>query len=123
MSAGKIAESNLSLDYSIDANKFGYDVYAAFLNHPNQPISFHDIESVEKEWTDGNDEPEYKWLFKLKDGRFAFGSGGHDYTGWDCQSGFSVLGAIGPREEVIRYAMTLNDREDLGLLLPEEVKQ
>lgn len=97
----------------------GYDLIAAFREHPGQPISTTDIEAVEKEWTDGTDEPEFCWLLKLKDGRYAVGDGGHDYTGWDCQSHLSVT--VWPtRDEAIRMGMTVNDREHLGLLLPGE---
>jgi hypothetical protein len=34
-----------------------------------------------------NDEDEWYWLGRLKDGRFFGAIGGCDFTGWDCQSG------------------------------------
>lgn len=40
-------------------------------------------------WTDGNDEPMFAWIVETVSG-FAFVSGGHDYTGWDCQSSLDV---------------------------------
>lgn len=87
-------------------------------NQP-QPITIDDVEDVEAYWTDGNDEPEFVWLLRLKDGRYAAGSGGHDYTGWDCQSGLSVT-VHDTRDEAIRFGLDLNDRCTLGLLLPGE---
>lgn len=35
---------------------------------------------------DGTDETNWHWIVQLVDGKFAYVSGGHDYTGWDCQS-------------------------------------
>ena len=40
-------------------------------------------------WTDGSDEPSFAWVVETDTG-FAFVSGGHDYTGWDCQSSLDV---------------------------------
>lgn len=87
-------------------------------NQP-QPITMDDVADVEAYWTDGNDEPEFAWLLRLGDGRYAAGSGGHDYTGWDCQSGL-VLTVYATRDEAIRFGLTLNDRCNLGLLLEGE---
>lgn len=99
--------------------KFGYDVEAGHRHNPQAGYGVEDIEAVEAEWTDGRDEPQFAWLFKLKDGRYVAASGGHDYTGWDCQSGLGS--SIHPtREEAIRLGFTLNDRCNLGLLLPGE---
>ena len=36
-----------------------------------------------------NDEADWYWVLKMKDGTWGLGQGGCDYTGWDCQSNFS----------------------------------
>lgn len=33
-----------------------------------------------------NDAADWHWIVKLENGRYAYGWGGCDYTGWDCQS-------------------------------------
>lgn len=93
------------------------DLESAFRYNGGQPINFEDVEVAE--WTDESDEPSFAWLLKLRDGRWAFASGGHDCTGWDCQSGLDVT-VWNTKREAIRMGMTLNDRENLGLLLPGE---
>lgn len=40
-------------------------------------------------WTDGTDEPMFAWIIET-DAGFWFVSGGHDYTGWDCQSSLDI---------------------------------
>ncbi len=87
-------------------------------NQP-QPIKADDVAEVEVGWTDGNDEPEFAWLLRLKDGRYAAASGGHDYTGWDCQSSLEIT-IHDTRDEAVRFGLTLNDRCNLDLLLPGE---
>lgn len=44
------------------------------------------IERVVLELTGENDGPEWHWIVKLTDGRYAYVAGGCDYTGWDCSS-------------------------------------
>lgn len=94
-------------------------VEVAFEYHPQKNLTVGQIASVEAEWTDGSDEPQYVWLFKLDDGRFAVGRGWCDYTGWDCQSNLQTS-AHATREEAIRFGLTLNERELLNLSLPGE---
>jgi hypothetical protein len=98
---------------------FDGNVCAAFRYHGGQPFGIDEIARVDREWTNGSDEPSFAWLFELKDGRWGAGSGSHDYTGWDCQSSFTAT-AWPTREEAIRFGLTLNDRCNLGLLLPGE---
>lgn len=98
-----------------------YQLARGLHEHP-QPWSKdadEDVSAVHAYWTDGSDEPMFAWLLELKDGRWVAASGGHDYTGWDCQSHLeSTVHAT--REEAIRFGLTLNQRCSLGLLLPEE---
>ena len=99
--------------------RLGYDLATAFECHGGQPITVEDIEAIDKQWPDGRDEPEFAWLLKLKDGRWAAASGGHDYTGWECQSSLSVT--VHPtREDALRWGFDLNMREMLGELLPDD---
>lgn len=96
-----------------------YDIRAALEHNPQPGLSVDDIEAVEASWTNGEDEPSFAWLWRLKDGRYVAATGGHDYTGWDCQSGLETS-IHATREEAISLGLTLNDRCNLGLLLPGE---
>lgn len=51
------------------------------------------IAKVHLSLTDGTDYPSFHWIVELVDGKFAYVSGGHDYTGWDCQSDCEWLDA------------------------------
>ena len=84
-----------------------------------QPLSLDDVEAIDKSWTSGGDEPDWVWLLCLKDGRFATAKAWHDYTGWDCQSDLTTS-VHATREEAIRWGLTLNDRDNLGVLLPDD---
>jgi hypothetical protein len=100
-----------------------YDLCAAFREHGHEQaadVRLEDVASIEASWTCGSDEPSFAWLLKLNDGRYAAASGGHDYTGWDCQSHFNI--SVHPtRDEAIRFGLTQNDRDNLKLNLPEDV--
>lgn len=97
-----------------------------------QVFKFEDVEHIEKSWTDGSDEPNWVWLIRLRRGihvlnaaeekcRWVVVNGGHDYTGWDCQSSLSV--SYHPtKKAAIRWGLDKNERENLGLQLPEEAK-
>lgn len=37
-----------------------------------------------------NDEDDWHWLVGLKSGKFAYITGGCDYTGWDCRSNITI---------------------------------
>jgi hypothetical protein len=63
-----------------------------------------------------NDGPDWLIAVRLFDGRFAFLEGGCVYTGWDCQSSCSCVLA-GSRVDLVRYALTDEARERLGLAL------
>lgn len=66
-----------------------------------------------------NDGPSWLFVGTLKDGRLAYLEAGCDFTGWDCQaSGYSRTADT--LEEIQRWAMTLEARRRLKLLLPEE---
>lgn len=95
------------------------ELRSAFENHAPGDIRLDDVASIEKWWTDASDEPNFIWLLRLTDGRWAAATGWTDYTGWDCQSAFT-LKAFASREEAIRLGFTLNDRELLGELLPDD---
>ena len=88
--------------------------------HRGQPIHYHDVAEVLAFWS-GEDgcNTHFSWLLRLKDGRFTGASAWHDYTGWKCQSGMSVS-VHHSREEAVALGLTLNDRCNLGLLLPGE---
>lgn len=55
----------------------------------NTPSSFSsdDIEDIIAEVSGMNDEFNWWWIIKLKNGSYALLSAWCDYTGWDCQSG------------------------------------
>jgi hypothetical protein len=54
-------------------------------------------------WTDGIDEPSFAWIVELHDGRFACVEGGHDYTGWDCQSSLEVCAVEATEGDAARF--------------------
>jgi hypothetical protein len=54
-------------------------------------------------WTDGTDEPCFAWIVELHDGRFACVEGGHDYTGWDCQSSLEVCAVEATETEAAKF--------------------
>ena len=97
---------------------FGYDLGAGFRYH-GAPVAIDDVAEVVAEWKQDSDEPDFAWLLRLKDGRFAAATGWHDYTGWDCQSGFE-LRVFATKEEAIRLGFTVENRQHLGLSLPGE---
>jgi hypothetical protein len=66
---------------------------------------------------DSSGETNATYLVKLIDGRWAACHAWSDYTGWDCQS--SVQWSIGTYDDVVRYGMGDEDRERLGIALPE----
>lgn len=62
------------------------DLLSGLREHP-QSWGPRDIAEVALAIDDGNDEPNFTWILRLTDGRWAAVRGWHDYTGWDCQSG------------------------------------
>lgn len=100
--------------------EFDYNLRAAFEYNPQKDVGIEDVEKVVAEWDDGADEPSFVWLLKLKGKKgWAVARGSHDYTGWDCQSCLDVT--VWPTKKVAIYmGLTLNDRENLNLLLSGE---
>lgn len=65
-----------------------------------------------------NDGESWMMAGHLKDGRFFFLDAWCDYTGWDCRSGGDAQVA-NSRAALIRFGMTENGRERLGLPLDD----
>lgn len=65
------------------------DLDTALSHHP-QPWGFLDLAEVALAIDNGSDEPNFTWVVRLIDGRWAAVRGWHDYTGWDCQSGLKT---------------------------------
>lgn len=69
-----------------------YNLQTGLAYNP-QPWSLVNLAEIALAIDDGNDEPQYTWIVRLMDGRWAAVRGWHDYTwpwldcGWDCQSG------------------------------------
>lgn len=63
-----------------------YDLKACLGYNPQETFKVIDIDKVLAVWEGENDEDDWRWVLRLKDGRFVFLQGGCDYTGWDCQS-------------------------------------
>lgn len=56
------------------------------LGYHIRTFTLDDIEQVLAVWEGQNEGDDWRWVLKLRDGRFAFVQGGCDYTGWSCQS-------------------------------------
>jgi hypothetical protein len=91
-----------------------YDLCAC-MKHNALPFAYTDIESILAVWQGENDGDDWRWVVRLKDGRYAFIQGGCDYTGWDCQSWATSEFADSPEE-----AAFLATGKDLpaGTLIP-----
>ncbi len=50
---------------------------------PDHEFSRSDVVEIMASRDGENDGPDWIGVFRLRDGRFAFASGGCDYTGWD----------------------------------------
>lgn len=66
-------------------SELDYDLRAA-LECNSLAHKLEEIDRVLLEITGEADEAQWHWILALKDGRFAYVTGGCDYTGWDCQS-------------------------------------
>jgi len=62
------------------------DLGTCMENNSTDLFKYEDVEALIAEIPGHNDEDEWFWIGKLKDGRFFGARGGCDYTGWDCQS-------------------------------------
>lgn len=83
-------------------------------------FGLNDVAEVIGQWEHDDDDG---WdgvaVVRLKDGRFASIAAGCDYTGWDCvANGAAKVAAT--RENIIRWGLSVNEREKLGLLLPDD---
>src|SRR5277367_296972 len=83
-----------------------YDLRAALSNN-TLGEKIEQIATVILELTDGQDEASWSWIVKLKNDKFAYVSGGHDYTGWDCQSSCDWIDA-----DTFAEAMQLASQDD-----------
>lgn len=63
-----------------------YDLAACLEYNPQGAFVVEDIQKVLAVYEGKNDEEDWRWVLRLKDGRYVFLQGGCDYTGWDCQS-------------------------------------
>jgi len=82
------------------------------------PFTFDDIVEVIACVEGENDGADWLAVLRLQDNRLIFVTAGCDYTGWDCVSDMrSVVAATLP--ELIRWGMSEEQRERLGLTLDE----
>jgi hypothetical protein len=63
------------------------DLEACLENNPQKEFSLSDIERVLAVFEGQNDEEDWAWVLRMKDGRYFYLEGWCDYTGWDCRSG------------------------------------
>lgn len=66
-----------------------YDFTAA-VYYNDVDVDLDNVKQVLVVWQGENEGDEWRWIFVTHDSRYAFMSGGCDYTGWDCQSSCSV---------------------------------
>ena len=96
-----------NVDKEVEVAPPGADVSAA-------PISRSDVAEIIAAVNGENDGDEWMGVFKLKDGRFLFASGGCDYTGWNCQASNSML-VCGSMEDMMQFGLSPAEAERLGL--------
>lgn len=72
--------------YADHGARLGDGDYARGCYHNGQSENLARTVKIHRSWTDGADEPVFAWIVEFDDGTFAAVEGGHDYTGWDCQS-------------------------------------
>lgn len=83
-----------------------------------EPFTLDEIVEVIAVSEGENDGPDWLAAFRLQDNRLIFVNAGCDYTGWDCRSGAcSVVAAT--LDELIRWGMSPEQRERLGLTLAD----
>lgn len=83
---------------------------------PVTPFGRRDVRFVYASVEGDHDGPNWVALVELWDGRFATLSSGCDYTGWDCQASGVAL-VCSSLEEAVRFGLTEDERERLGLVL------
>lgn len=63
-----------------------YDLSTALVYcSQSYPHTIEDVKKILAVIEGTNDEESWHWLVELRDGRYAYITGGCDYTGWDCQ--------------------------------------
>lgn len=73
------------------------DLESCLEEHP-QGFSIDDIETVLAVYEGQPDGEDWRWIIRLKDGRYVYLRGGCDYTGWGCQSWAEAFYGNSPRE-------------------------
>ncbi len=63
------------------------DLKPCMEHNPTHLFNYSDVAGLIAEVPGHNDEDDWFWVGKLKNGKFFGARGGCDYTGWDCQSG------------------------------------
>lgn len=97
---GRGAEVPLVSDYYDHAERIGYDLAAA-LGHNGLSDKCETIQSVALTIEGENDGASWHWIVRLTNGKWAYVTGGCDYTGWDCQSGCDWVGDALTRRDVL----------------------
>ena len=77
------------LDYTDHGKRLGDYDFGSGCYHNGERELLARTKRIVHSWTDGTEEPSFAWIVETDTG-FAFVSGGHDYTGWDCQSSLDV---------------------------------
>lgn len=82
------------------------------------PFTRSDVAEVIATRDGENDGANWLGVFRLSDGRFAFVSAGCDYTGWGCREGGHAI-VSHSLEHLVQFGLGDDDRDALGLKLPE----
>ena len=69
-----------------DINWDDYDLSACLRENPQDGFDYDAVAGVLAVHEGANDGDDWRWVLRLKDGRYVFLQGGCDYTGWECQS-------------------------------------
>lgn len=78
------------------------------------PVRRTDVQEILAAVNGENDGAEWLGVFFLKDGRYLVGSGGCDYTGWDCQGSNCTL-VCSSFNDVMLFGLTDQQKKRLGL--------
>jgi len=93
-----------------DNSKEAYDSddikYAFIYNGLSDRLD--DVETIVAEVCGANDEDNWYWILKMKNGTFSFAEGGCDYTGWDCQSHATISDGFLTAQDAIN-ALEISD--------------
>lgn len=72
------------------------------LQYNPQTFNLDDIDQVLAVVPGENDQRDWHWVLRLKDGGVLQLTGGCDYTGWDCSSWVTVTAATDPRDACMK---------------------